>query len=77
MTEDIRVNDHNEEVEFEREDLSPRSFFIFFIALALGCVLVYFILRGMYSYLDAYENRHQPPPRPIARRAQPAPSTLH
>jgi|SRR5205085_3137072 len=76
MTEDIRVNDHNEEVEFEREDLSPRSFFIFFIALALGCVLVYFILRGMYSYLDAYENRHQPPPRPLVQQTNPDTRTV-
>jgi len=28
MSEDTHINDRNEQVEFEREDLTPRSFFI-------------------------------------------------
>ena len=56
---------HNPEVEFEREDLAPRTIFIFMITLAAGCVLVGFFLRAMYSYLDAYENHHQPVQSPL------------
>jgi hypothetical protein len=68
MIEDRPISRHTREVEFEREDLAPQPIFIFLIALALGCVLVYFILKGMYSYLDAYENRQQPPPGPLVEQ---------
>ena len=68
MIEDRHISRPTREVEFEREDLAPRPIFIFLIALALGCVLVYFILKGMYSYLDAYENRHQPPLGPLVQQ---------
>jgi hypothetical protein len=70
MTEDTHSNEHNQEVEFEREDLAPKFIFIFLISLTVGCVLVYFVLRGMYSYLDAYENRHQPVLSPLAPPAR-------
>ncbi len=46
---------------FEREDLSAKSVFSFLIGLAVVCVLFFFILRGMYAYLDAYQKAHQPP----------------
>src|ERR1700730_7441872 len=67
MIEDGHISRHTREVEFEREDLAPRPIFIFLFALALGCVLFFFILKGMYSYLDAYENRHQPLQGPLAQ----------
>jgi hypothetical protein len=68
MIEDRPISRPTREVEFEREDLASRPIFIFLITLALGCVLVYFILKGMYSYLDAYENRHQPPPNALVEQ---------
>ena len=66
MNEDTHIDGHNQEVEFEREDLAPTPIFIFLITLTAICVLVYFVLRGMYSYLDSYESRHQPPQSPLA-----------
>ena len=56
-------------MEFEREDLTPKPIIIFMIALVVGCILVALILRGMYSYLDASVNRHQPVLGPLAPRA--------
>jgi hypothetical protein len=53
--------------EFEREDLRAKSVFSFLIALAVVCVLVYFILRGMYAYLDAYQKAHQPAQSPLVK----------
>jgi hypothetical protein len=70
MTEDPQSNRHNQEVEFEREDLAPKPIFIFLISLTVGCVLVSFVLRGLYRYLDAYENRHQPVQSPLAPPAR-------
>jgi hypothetical protein len=42
-------------VEFEREDLSTRGVFGFMIGLAISGVVIYFIVTGMYKFLDRYE----------------------
>lgn len=51
--------------EFERQDLDARPIFAFLIGLALVCLLVYFMLRGMYGLLEAREKAHQPPQNPL------------
>jgi len=43
------------EVEFEHEDLGTRGVFGFLIGLAIVGVAIYFIIVGMYSFLDKYE----------------------
>lgn len=55
---------------FEREDLSARAVFSFLVGLALVTVVIYFILQGMYRYLDAYEKSHQPPQNPLAQKTE-------
>jgi hypothetical protein len=50
---------------YEREDMSARSVFLFLTGLGLICVLVYFFLRGMYGYLEAYDRAHQPAQNPL------------
>jgi hypothetical protein len=67
MSEDNHIEGHNQEMDFEREDLTPKPILIFLGALAVGCVLVYFVLRGLYSYLDSYENHHQPAQSPLVQ----------
>ena len=68
MSEDNHIDGHNQEMDFEREDLTPKPILIFLGALAVGCVLVYFVLRGLYSYLDSYENHHQPAQSPLVQQ---------
>jgi hypothetical protein len=68
MSKDIHIDGQNEEVEFEQEDLGARPILIFLLALTLGCVLVGLILKGMYVYLDAYENRHQSVQNPLVQQ---------
>src|SRR6266853_4820311 len=68
MSDDTRIDEHGPAMDFEREDLAPRPILLFLLALAAGCVLVYFILRGMYSYLDSYENHHQPVQSPLVQQ---------
>lgn len=51
--------------EFEHEDLSARAIFSFLLGLAVVCVVVYFILLGVYDLLDAYQRKHQPQPNPL------------
>lgn len=68
MTEDNHIDGRNEEVEYERQDLAPKSVLTFFVGLAVVCLLVVFLLRGMFSYLDTYESRHQPPQDPLVQQ---------
>lgn len=55
-----------EDIGFEREDLSPRAIFGFLAGLAIAGVLVYFIINGLYGFLDAYYRKNQPTPAPLA-----------
>lgn len=68
MSDDTHIDGHDPEVEFEQEDLSAKPILIFLSSLTVLCVLVYFILRGMYSYLDAREDRHQLPQNPLVQQ---------
>ena len=68
--ETIKHGETSAHGEFEREDLSAKGVFSFLIGLAAVCVLVYFILRGMYAYLDAYQKAHQPPQSPLVKTTE-------
>ncbi len=68
MTDDLHIDGQNEEMDFEREDLGAKPILIFLLGLTIGCVLVALVLRGLYSYLDSYENRHQPVENPLVQQ---------
>jgi hypothetical protein len=51
---------------FEQEDMSPLGIFYFMAGLAIVGVVIYFILVGMYRFLDAYDREHQAPVNPMA-----------
>ena len=40
MSDDTHIDGHNEEMDFEREDLTPKPILLFLLALIVGCVLV-------------------------------------
>jgi hypothetical protein len=46
--------------------MSPLGVFYFLAGLAIVGILIYFILVGMYRYLDSYDRRHQPATNPMA-----------
>jgi hypothetical protein len=52
-------------VEFEREDLSTRGIFAFMIGLAIIGVVIYFIITGMYNFLDNYERSQMSASSPL------------
>ena len=62
---DTLHNGHGRD-SFEQEDLSPQGIFYFMAGLAVLGVVIYFIVVGMYRYLDAYDREHQVPPNPMA-----------
>ena len=51
--------------EFEHEDLSTRGVFAFMIGLAIIGVVIYFIIVGMYSFLDRYEHAQMTTASPL------------
>ena len=61
----IQHEHHPEGPEFEREDWSPKTVYGFLIALAVICVIVVFIIRGLYGSLDAFEQKRQPALNPL------------
>jgi hypothetical protein len=67
MNDDVHIDGHNPEVEFEREDLAPKPILVFLGSLVLICLVVALVLRGMYSYLDRYDNLHQLAQSPLVQ----------
>ena len=65
MNDDTPIDGHDQEVEFEREDLAPKPILLFLLALIVVCVVLAVLLRGMYSFLDSYENHHEPVQNPL------------
>lgn len=56
--------------QFERQDLSAMSVVGFLAALAIVGVASYFVLAGMYGYLDRYDQAHQPPQNPLVKSGE-------
>lgn len=51
---------------FEHEDLRPSGPYYFLAGLALLGLVIYFLMFGMYRFLDSYAKEHQPPLSPMA-----------
>jgi hypothetical protein len=68
MGDEIRKPNHevNEGTGYESQDLSPKGVIYFMIGLALVVVVIYFVVLGMYHFLDNYEKAHQTPMSPMA-----------
>jgi hypothetical protein len=67
MNEEIKHGERNPELEFEHQDLSPGAVYAFLTGLAVAGILIYFVLWGLYHYLDAYQRSHQPPQNPLVQ----------
>ncbi len=66
----IQPGQHHEGPEFEREDWRPSAVYGFLAFLAVLGVLVFFVIRGLYAYLDAYEQKRQPAQNPLVTSAR-------
>jgi len=66
MSDEMMNQGHpGHEVEFEHEDLSTRGVFAFMVGLAVTGVIIYFIIVGMYSFLDNYERSQMTSASPL------------
>jgi hypothetical protein len=70
MSDEMMNHGHpGHETEFEREDLGTRGIFAFMIGLAVSGVVIYFIVVGMYSFLDRYEQSQMTTASPLVAPA--------
>jgi hypothetical protein len=63
----LHPNHHGDDLGFEREDLGSRPIFGFMISLAIFGVLTYYVVWGMFHFLDAYNRKHQAPVSPMVK----------
>lgn len=68
---------HNPDSGFEKEDMNPLGALYFMAGLAVLGVLIYFIIFGMYRYLDAYDRTHQAAMNPMAVKTGIDPATMN
>jgi hypothetical protein len=68
MAEDMNKNGGT---AFEHDDLRSKPIISFFVGLAALCIVMFFLLRGMYSFLDAEARAHQPSLSPLAPATSP------
>jgi hypothetical protein len=72
---DALKNGHGHE-SFETEDLSPQGVFYFMAGLAVVGLMIYFVVIGMYKFLDAYDRKHETPMNPMAVQTGVDPRTM-
>lgn len=65
MSEEMNHGHSGHETGFEREDLGARGVFAFMIGLAVVGVVIYFIIIGMYTFLDNYERSQMTTASPL------------
>jgi len=65
MSDEMNHSHSGHETGFEREDLSTRGVFAFMIGLAIVGVVIYFIVVGMYTFLDQYERSRMTTASPL------------
>jgi hypothetical protein len=69
---DLRHENHGNDLGFERQDLGSRPIIGFIVTLVVMGVLTYYVLWGMFHFLDAYNRRHQ---RAVSPMVQVEPDT--
>ena len=65
-------NTHRDDAGFERQDLSPKTIYVFLIGLGVACVLVGFVLWGAYRILHVYNTKQQQPQNPLVTSSRPS-----
>src|SRR5690349_11472846 len=61
---------HGNGLGFEREDLGGRPVYAFIISVVVAGVLIYYVLWGMFRFLDAYEKKQRVAKSPLVQYQQ-------
>jgi hypothetical protein len=66
MSDEIINHGHgHHETEFEHEDLGSRGVFMFMAGLVVAGIVSYFLIAGMYKFLDNYERSQMTTASPL------------
>src|SRR5271156_2604612 len=65
------IINHGHEDEYEHEDLGTRGIYVFLIGLAVSGAIIYFIIVGMYKFLDRYERSQMATASPLVKLQDP------
>ncbi len=66
MSDEMMNHGHaGQDAEYEHEDLGTGGIFAFLMGLVVSGVVIYFIVVGMYSFLDKYERSQMATASPL------------
>jgi hypothetical protein len=66
MSDEIVNHGHNgHETEYEHEDLGTRGIFVFLFGLVVSGIVIYFIVIGMYKFLDDHQRSQMTTSSPL------------
>ena len=68
MSDEKKPSPSGHDTGFEHEDLSTRGVFAFMIGLAIVGVVIYFIIVGMYSFLDQNQRSQMTTASPLVTK---------
>lgn len=72
MSNEAIRHGHPDGPEFEQQDMRPKAVYGFLVVLVILCVGAYFVIDGLYHYMDSYESKHQPALNPLATATRPS-----
>jgi len=58
---------HQEDLGFEREDLGGKPVFGFILSLLVSGVLIYYVIWGIFHFLDAFDKKNQQTRNPLVK----------
>jgi hypothetical protein len=56
---------HHDDTGFEREDLGAKPVIGFIVSLVISGILIYYVIWGIFHFLDAYDKKHQQTRTPL------------
>ena len=62
---DLHKNHQHDDLGFEREDLGGKPVFGFIVSLVVGGILIYYVIWGIFYFLDAYDKKNQQTRTPL------------
>jgi hypothetical protein len=58
---------HGDDIGFERQDLGSKPVFGFIISLVISGVLIYYVIWGIFHFLDAFDRKNQQVRAPLVQ----------
>ena len=59
-----------EDADFEREDLGAKPILLTLAGIAIGILVIYFVVHGIYRVMSHYDETHQPVVSPLKPAVQ-------